>query len=306
VSQSSLDSEKRAPYTSRYWHEWSSTALAKADTQKFVAILPIGACEQHGAHLPLGTDSLILEALLAQCLKALAPEIPVLCLPTLALGWSLEHQSFPGTLSLRPTTLLAVLQDIGDSLAASGVRRLLLLNGHGGQGEILRIAARQLRAQHQMLVVASHWQEGYLERLASLGAAFNAHPNPSCEEKLPQGVLPADERKYGLHGGAFETALIAEYFPKLYWPATEGEVFTSLSQKMQQEGYQKLSPQGRYGFAWLAQDLNPAGVVGDPSLASPELAAHIAAATRGFLCELLAEMSRFSLNALKLTPPPTY
>ncbi len=112
------------------------------------ALLPIGATEQHGPHLGLGTDSFIARALCEEVSKHTATPV----LPVLPIGCSMGHsKKWPGTLSLRPTTLIALLSDLGEWLLASGVRRLFLVNGHVSNHAPLRCALEELRL-HNLLV----------------------------------------------------------------------------------------------------------------------------------------------------------
>lgn len=122
-----------------------------------VAVLPCGASEQHGPHLPLSVDHDLTEAVVTRALAALAPEQNVLVLPALAITKSGEHDAHPGTLSLSGETLLAVLRDIGASVARAGVERLVLLNGHGGNTAVLDIAARDLRMAQGLIVAQCSW-----------------------------------------------------------------------------------------------------------------------------------------------------
>ena len=116
-------------------------------------IWPFGACEQHGPQLPLATDALFAERILDAVLSGLAPDDPVWRLPVQAIGFSPEHQAFPGTLTLTADLLLQLVDQVGGQLAAIGARRLLLFNAHGGQIGLLQVAARQLRARCPSMAV---------------------------------------------------------------------------------------------------------------------------------------------------------
>ena len=139
-------------WPSRYWAEVTAHDFALAQTQglaaQTIAVLPLGATEQHGPHLPLRVDTALAEGMVAAALAQLPAHVPALALPTQAIGLSGEHQAFAGTLSLQPATLLALWGDIGAGVARAGVKKLLLFNAHGGNVSSMDIVARQLRQQH--------------------------------------------------------------------------------------------------------------------------------------------------------------
>jgi creatinine amidohydrolase len=148
-----------------------------------IALLPIGSQEQHAAHLPMGTDTMLAEAVVDGALARLDGEPPVVRLPSLPFGHS-PHHLFAAAVSLSAATLSAVLADVLDSLVVSGFRRVLIVNGHGGNDEIMRLAVKQhaLRAD-VALAACSYW---------SLGEAGSPG-----------------------HAGAFETSLMLAARPEL-------------------------------------------------------------------------------------------
>ena len=130
----------------------ASGALART-----IAVLPVAATEQHGPHLPLSVDTVLVDGVIAAALPHLAPDTPVLFLPTQAVGLSPEHARFPGTLTLKSETILRLWTDIGESVAAAGVKKLLLFNAHGGNVSVMDLVARDLRARLDMLVYSASW-----------------------------------------------------------------------------------------------------------------------------------------------------
>jgi creatinine amidohydrolase len=206
-------------------------------------VLPTAAIEQHGHHLPLATDTLINNVLLGRALELLRPELPIYALPPVCYGKSNEHIGYPGTIAMSATTYMAVLHDIGASVAAAGFKKLVLYNSHGGNTALNDVMARDLRAEFCMRT---------FHMSASAGAK-------------PQGLNP-QEAKYGFHAGEWETAVLLH--------ATPGLVDTNdytVNYIAQLEDETILSPeQGAVNFAWLTRDIAPSGVLGDPRPATAD------------------------------------
>ena len=208
-------------------------------------IWPIGAFEQHGPQLPLGTDALFAETVLDAVLARLAPELPIWRLPLQSFGFSPEHQSFPGTLTLPAELLIAQLVAVGGQLAAMGVQRLVLFNGHGGQIALLQVAARQLRAAHPAMAVLP---------------CFLWSGPPGLAE-----LLPEPGRSQGLHAGLAEPSLMLRLAPGLVGPERPVD---GLLAAPPPPGW---SLEGAVPEAWLMQDLSTSGVIGDARQASESL-----------------------------------
>ena len=138
---------------SRLWAEWSTADFAEADLSSAVAVLPLGAIEAHGPHLPLGVDAMHNADLLSRALAKLHPSTTVLALPPLDVGVSCEHSAFAGTLELSAETAAAAWEDLGSCVAREGVRKLVLYNSHGGNHALAEVVARRLRKEHGMLAV---------------------------------------------------------------------------------------------------------------------------------------------------------
>lgn len=257
---------------SERWQDLTSVELAKTISADSVAVLPLAAIEQHGAHLPLSTDLDIGEGLLAAAIAALPEDFPLFALPPLAVGASHEHAGFAGTLSLPPEIAIAVIEAYGDSLARAGVRRLVLLNSHGGNKAVADVAALKLRERWGMLVVKAHY--------------FRFAP--------PAQALPVDELRHGLHGGALETAMMLHLAPHkvrrehLGHPPSRGEA-------MARRGL-TLGPEGEAAFAWLAEDLHPDGVVGDARLANAELGERLVSHYGATLATIISETRAMNID----------
>lgn len=229
-------------------------------------VLPTAAIEQHGHHLPLATDTLINNLLLGRALEKLPPNLSVYALPPVHFGKSNEHIGFPGTLSLSAATFMAVLRDIGASLAAARFERVVLYNTHGGNTALIDVMARDLRAEFKLRMFALH---------GSAGTKFEG--------------LSAQERAYGFHAGEVETAFLLAAVPEL----VDRPAYTSNYIGDVEKPGMLLPENAPATFAWLTRDIAESGVMGDPRPATAENGAKWIdqAATR--LAAALEAMLRF-------------
>ncbi len=229
-------------------------------------ILPTAAIEQHGHHLPLATDTLCNNLLLGKAMELLPVELPIYALPPICYGKSNEHLGYPGTLSVSATTFMAVIRDLGASLAAGGFQKLALYNSHGGNTSLVDVMARDLRAEFGLRTFSL---------FGSPGASFHS-------------VSP-QERTYGFHAGEIETAYLLYATPDL----VHTDKYTShyIARVDQPE---LLKPEGSHAnFAWLTRDIAPSGVMGDPSLATAANGEKwVNEAAKG-IAEILLAMYRF-------------
>jgi creatinine amidohydrolase len=214
-----------------------------------VVVLPVGAIEQHGPHLPCAVDSVISAGVLGKALEKLPAEVRAFGLAPITYGKSDEHLHFPGTMTLTGTTLLNVVTEIGESVYRAGFRKLLLANGHGGQPQVLEMAARELRLRHGDFVIVPF----HVSRLPNASGKF----------------ISEQEKKLAMHAGHSETALMLALAPETVHMeravANFPPVFPS----------RLLSQDGRPPCAWTARDFGPSGVIGDPHGATPEQGAEI-------------------------------
>ena len=250
----------------------TSPELAQGVNEKTLAVMVLGAIEQHGPHLPLATDLIIGEGLLSVAIERLTNDFmtngrsarkpSLLLLPSLAIGASQEHRGFAGTVSLPPELAVQVIESIGTSLAESGVRRLVLVNAHGGNHAVMDSAALSLRRRIGMLVVKASYM-----RLAP-----------------PQDSLSAHELRHGLHGGQAETAMMLHLAPQTVRKEHISDFEPSI---VARDSDGLFGPAGRISWAWLAEDLNPQGVVGRADLASAALGRRLVEHYGGLLAEVL-------------------
>ena len=124
------------------WQEIEGIAKEKRST----VIWPFGAVEQHGPHLPLATDSIFVDDIISEVFKLLPADIPLKKLTTQYIGFSPEHKGFAGTISLSSNLITSMIKEVGSQLSEMGFKRLILINGHGGQISLLNTAARELRS----------------------------------------------------------------------------------------------------------------------------------------------------------------
>jgi creatinine amidohydrolase len=256
----------------RHWQDlaWTDFSSLPRDA---VAILPVAAVEQHGPHLPVSVDATINAGLLARALELVTGDATVLALPMQSVGFSVEHVRFPGTLTLSAETLISVLTEIGRSVARAGVRRLVILNSHGGQPGIVDIVCRRLRGDGMFAVNCMASQLG-----------------------LPPGmVLSANEARHGIHGGLVETSVMLRLCPDL----VQMDLATDFrSAWLDREAEMSvLSPEGGIGFGWETQDLHPAGALGEASAATAEMGAAILEFQAARFVTLLREVRRFDLDS---------
>jgi creatinine amidohydrolase len=254
------------------FHQWTSLTsddLAALAGEHCVAVLPVGAIEQHGPHLPLGTDMMIADGLVARACAGLEADATVLVLPTQAIGESTEHGAFPGTLSHEAETLLAAWAEIGAALMRSSIHKLVIVNAHGGQPQIVDLVAQRLRARHAMLVVRANY----------------------LNWPLPDGMMDADEIRHGHHGGQAETSIMLALHPELV-RMDKAQNFASSARDLAVH-HRRFGHGGSLGFAWQAQDLNPAGVVGNAADATPELGEALLDHFATRLSDVIADASDF-------------
>ena len=213
------------------------------DKSNTVIVLPAGAIEQHGPHLPCAVDSTIASGVVGHALERLPAETRAFGIPPITYGKSDEHLHFPGTLTLTGETLLHTVIEIGESLYRSGFRKWLIVNGHGGQPQPLQMAARELRLRHGDMIVIVHDVFGV------------AH----CADRF----IKDKERQLAMHAGHAETALMLALAPDTvnmdkavanYPPAFPCPTLSST----------------RPAAAWASYDFGPSGVIGDPLPATVE------------------------------------
>lgn len=258
----------------RYWMDLSWPDFQARDMSKVIAVLPLAAVEQHGPHLPTGVDSAIMDGYLARAIERMPDDLPALFLPAQRIGVSIEHEAYPGTLSLSFETAARTWIEIGASVRRTGCRKLVLLNSHGGNVAVMEAVARELRARHGMFVVCASWHRfGY-----------------------PDGLFADAERAHGIHGGDIETSLMMAFAPD---SVREDEIaeFRSEAARMEDE-FAWLGAVRPIGFGWMSQDLSESGAMGDASAATPHKGDAAADYGATAFIELLRDVEAFDLERL--------
>ena len=262
------------PASRFFWGDLTSAEFKSLDPERTIAIVPVAAVEQHGPHLPVLTDTAIADGMLATLRELLPADLSVLVLPTQAYGKSNEHLLSPGTVTLPAQALLDVLIEVGASIARAGLRKVVLMNSHGGNVEVLAIVARELRVRHGMLCVPTQWRR------------FG----------LPAGMYDAIEERHGIHAGDIETSLMLHFRPDLV-RMDKAKNFVSNAIAIEQE-FTHLRATGLHSFSWIAQDLNVEGALGNAAIGTAEKGRATARHQVDGVIALLRDMTAFPLSRL--------
>jgi creatinine amidohydrolase len=265
----------------RQWGELPSSAFAALDPHVTVAVLPVAATEQHGPHLPVMTDTAIMQGMIDTVLARLPDDLAVLFLPVQAVGKSNEHVHARGTITIAAENLLRTWFEIGEAVHRAGLRKLVIINSHGGNAEVIAILARELRVRLGMLAVTSQWRR------------FG----------LPADTFAAYDATYGIHAGDIETSLMLHFRPDLVDMA-RARLFPSRAADIERQ-FTHLRPIGTHAFGWIASDLNADGAVGDAAAATAEKGRRTAEFQADGFIALLCDVAAFSIDQwLSALPAP--
>jgi creatinine amidohydrolase len=258
----------------RFWADLTTEEFRGLDPETTIAVLPIAAIEQHGPHLPVSTDTEIANGMVRAAMAKVPADLNVLWLPTQQIGKSNEHLRSPGTLTLSAETAIRAWTEIGESVHRAGLRKLILVNSHGGNVDCISIVARDLRVRLGLLVVASQW------------ARFGS----------PAGTYTDLENAVGIHAGDMETSMMLHFRPDLVRHNKVAN-FEPTTVEIAQT-FKQLRPTGFTAFAWIAQDLHASGAAGDASKATAEKGRLTAEFRAEKFIELLADVTRFDMQRL--------
>lgn len=254
------------PSGHRQFGSLTAAQIATELRDSSIAVLPVGAIEQHGPHLPLAADLIVAEALATAVVESRGRELDLWQLPPLAFSKSNEHSWSPGTIWITSNTMLHLLCDIARSLAQTPIRKIAILNGHGGNSSLLDVALRDLRVEHGLML-------------------FLLHTLLPPEQG---GETTAEELDLGIHGGRDETALLLHVTPGLVdMTQARREVPEWLA------GYRHVRLDGPVRFGWSSNDISPTGVIGDPTLATRERGKELFEQMVATVGDQLAEVAAF-------------
>jgi creatinine amidohydrolase len=240
-----------------------------------IAVLPLGAHEQHGPHLPFETDTIIAAGIAARAAAIMPAHLDVRFLPVEPVGYSIEHMDVEGSKTLAFDEAVNRWLSIAGVLHAEGIDKLVLLNAHGGNSPLMTIVATEARVRFGMLCVATSWTR------------FGAEA----------GIVTPEEKSLGIHGGDIETSVMLALAPQMV-DMTRAVDFAN-RQAAFAEDFRYLRAYGPHAFGWKARDLNPQCVTGNASLATAEKGeAMIARAAEGFIA-LLDDVDRFDLSVFE-------
>ena len=255
--------------SSRLLGDLSALQLSAELSKDSIVVLPLGAIEQHGPHLPLNTDFVVADAVSRAAVEKFGAETNAWLLPTLPFTKSNEHAWAAGTMWLSATTMMSVIDDIGRCVAATPAKKLMFINGHGGNSALMAMMNRELRLKYGL-------------------QTFLAHPHMPADQG---GSSAESELGMGVHGGVDETSVMLHLRPDL--------VDMSLAVRRVPEGLAKnehVKFGGRVAFGWLSNDFFPEGHIGDPTGSSAELGARMFAGAVESLGGAMKEISRFDFG----------
>jgi creatinine amidohydrolase len=262
----------------RDWTDIHWPEISGAGPARWIAVLPLAATEQHGPHLPVGTDIMIAQAYLARVRELLSDTIPATFLPIQPVGISTEHIDYPGTLTLPTDVALKSWMALGMSVARAGIKKLVMVTSHGGNSAAMTLVAQDLRARCGLLAVTTGWSR------------FGA----------PEGLFSAEELRHGIHGGAVETSIMLARYRE-HVRSDEIADFRPAGIAMEKD-YRWLSAHRPAPFAWQAQDLHSSGAAGDATQASAEKGQRLLDHGARAFCELLADVDKFDPETLSDGP----
>lgn len=243
------------------WADRRAPEFENVNADTAIAILPTAAIEQHGPHLPVGVDTMIMQGMLDTFRQTCPEDLDPWILPIQSVGKSNEHLWAAGTLTLTAATALTAWTEIGLSVARAGFRKIVIINSHGGNLDLISILSRELRVQAGMLAVKCQW--------GNFG-----HP--------PE-IYSETERKFGIHAGDVETSLMLSFAPHCV-DMERAENFTSAAETS------PIPPTGPISRGWISADLHPSGAVGEAALATADKGAATAQHQVAGFIELLREV----------------
>lgn len=262
--------------TYTHFHDSYVTTPSRPAKEEIV-VLPLGAHEQHGPHLPFETDTLIAQGVVDRLRRLLPSDARVRFLPTEPVGYSIEHMDVEGTKTLAFDEAVRRWLAIAEAEHGKGVRKFVMLNAHGGNSPLMTIVATEARVRFGMLAVATSWTR------------FG----------MPADVISPEDKAIDIHGGDIETSVMLALYPQKV-RMDKAENFSS-NQTRFAERFTHLRAYGPHAFGWRMADLNPQGVAGNAAAASAEKGEKILDHALKGLLALLQDVDAFDMNLLEST-----
>ncbi|WFU08250.1 creatininase family protein [Rhizobium sp. CB3090] len=249
--------------------------LTPTDRANWIAVLPLGAHEQHGPHLPFETDTLIAAGIVNRLKAALPADLPVTFLPEEPIGYSIEHMDIAGAKTLAFDEAVNRWLGIAENMHHLGIRKFVMLNAHGGNSPLMTIVATEARVRFNMLAVATSWTR------------FG----------VPEGLIAPEDKAIDIHGGDIETSVMLAICPEKV-DMTKAANFLSRQSDFI-ERFKHLRAYGPHAFGWKMSDLSAVGVAGNAAAATAEKGERLIAHAVKGLVELLTDVDRFDVEALR-------
>ena len=253
------------------WNDLNPPVM-REDAASTIAVLPLGAHEQHGPHLPPQTDTIIADGLVSALGKAMPADLSVAFLPTEKIGYSVEHVDFGETETLAWDEAVQRWIDIAEMLHHFGIRKFLMLNAHGGNSPLMTVVATEARVRFDMLAVATSWTR------------FG----------LPPDTVGDEEKAFGIHAGEIETSVMLALRPDLV-DMSKARTFPSFQEQLHNNA-QFLRAYGPHAFGWSMRDLNADGATGNAANATAETGHKLIDHAVAGLIALLREIHAFDVG----------
>lgn len=248
--------------------------LTPHERSNWIVVLPLGAYEQHGPHLPFETDTLIAEGIVSRLKPILPANLPVTFLAAEPVGYSIEHMNVAGSKTLAFDEAIKRWLGVAERINELGIRKFVMLNAHGGNAPLMTIVATEARVRFDMLAVATSWTR------------FG----------VPDGLIAPDDKAIDIHGGDIETSVMLALHPERV-DMSKAESFASRQSEFIRD-LKHLRAYGPHAFGWKMSDLSKQGVAGNAGAATAEKGERLIAHAVNGLVELLEDVDRFDMATL--------
>jgi creatinine amidohydrolase len=257
--------------------EMTTEEVKKALEKNDMVIMPFGSTEQHSRHLPLGTDSIITYEITKKVAEKINKEFPVLVAPLVSVGKSIEHMFFDGTITFQRETLTNIVLDISRSLIKHGFKKIVLINGHGGNTRLLGDLLKDIR-----------YETGAFVSLIDLWS-------PALLHDVLKKIIDIKKCEV-FHAGLLETSFMMLLRPDL---VHEDKIQKEPPHRFTEETgfkYHKLIGSKLGGFSWLTKDVTKSGIIGDPTKATKEIGETVLNYVVDEACNVLREVKSLKID----------